>query len=287
MNDGRNRGDGGGSGGGGGAVDSVNGNTGVVVLDYDDVGANKAFSTVLAPSGVAATDTAAVNAAIAALSALGGGELRLLVGTFKFDESINFSDYNNVRIIGSGKGTILQPQLGGSWTNSSFIYCEGNIRGLALAISNPTKGDTQITYSTAANAGAILAGDTLILEGTDANGLEDAEYHIAAANGNAGTGVVTLKDKIRRTMTSCVVTDSTGDSQNNGLSDVYIDGSVASDATGLIGLQASNSYRMKIERVWVHDFSASNQEAIRLNAGIEHTLSDIYISNCDSYAIRC
>lgn len=286
SSNGCNRGDGG-SSGGGGAVDSVNGNTGVVVLDYADVGANAAFSTVIAPSGVAATDRAAINSALSTLSAAGGGEIKLLEGLYKFDESINFSDYNNVRIIGSGKGTILQPQLGGTWTNSSFIYCEGNIRGLALGIAGVTKGDTQITYSSVANAGAILAGDTLIIEGTDANSLEDAEYHIAAANGNAGTGVVTLKDKIRRTMSSCVVTDSTGDSQNNGLSDVYIDGSVASDATGLIGLQASNSYRMKIERVWIHDFSASNQEALRLNAGIEHSLEDVYIFNCDSYAIRC
>jgi hypothetical protein len=282
INNGRNRGD----AGAGGDVTSVNGDVGVVVLDYADVGANKEFSAVVTPSVTAATNVTNINAAIAAASTAGGGIVKLLVGDYPIDGSINISDYNNVILEGSGYGTVIKPQLGGTWTNVSVIYGEGNIHRLAIAINNITKGDTSITTTTAANAGGVLAGDTIILVGTDANSLADAEYHVAASNGVAGTGVIALKDKIRRTMTAVTASDITGDSQHNSIKNLRIDGTAATDTATLIGLQLSNSYRTRVERVWVENFSHTNQEAIRINAGIEHSFEDVYILKCDSYAIR-
>lgn len=307
MQDGRNRGDGG--AGSGGAVDSVNGEVGVVELDAElipftpagnisandvqealeelDDEKNDLFCVVIPPSATAATNVSRINAAIVAANTAGGGIIQLLEGDYPIDGSIDFSSFNNIDWRGKGFATKIKAQSGGTWMNSSVIYGEGDIRGLALGIANVTKGDTSITYSTPANAGSIVAGDVLIIQGTDAQGLADSEHHIAAANGDGGTGVVTLTNRITKTMTSVVVTDSTGNSQNNSISNMVIDGSAATDATSLIGIQASNSYRMKISRVWVVDFLSTNQEAIRVNAGVEHTLEDVYIFNCDSVAIRC
>jgi len=280
-------------GGGSGGVSSWNSRTGVVVpasgdYTYDQItNAQRLFTAVVVRNASASVNVTNINAAVSAASVAGGGIVTLLVGEYNVNASIDFSGLNNVFLIGSGYGTVIKAELGGTWTNSSVIYCEGDIVGLAFAVNNVTKGDTTITCTTASNASPILAGGTVIIQGTDAQGIADAEWHQLSINGNGATGVLTLKDKVRRTMTSVVITDATLNSQNNTFSNFRIDGSAATDSAGLIGLQCSNSLRTKVSRVWIENFSYTNQEAMRVNAGIEHTIEDVYILKCDSYAILC
>jgi parallel beta-helix repeat protein len=143
----------------------------------------------------------AVQAAIDAAVAAGGGKVKLSKGTFTFSAEVTRNDHvGNVVIEGSGPETRVVHD--GSYDGALFFLSCPTILTGGLNINNTTAGNTSVTFTTAAQAGNILAGDLFSFTGTDVDGILDVEMHYAAANGNAMTGVVTLLTPVLRTMTS-------------------------------------------------------------------------------------
>lgn len=191
--------------GGGGAVDSVNGETGVVVLDAADVGAATAAQgakadTAVQPGTVAdfallvdvdttgTTDAApTINAAVTSLSALGGGTVTLPKGSIRLDTPIIPKD--GVRVRGLGPGTVLYPRQEG------FTYTTGST---STPLSNFHISD-------------------LIIDGTHRTGTfkgYHGQFHVGCSWTNLiirNTGMTGLgPDKLRQCLISNVTTEDTG-----------------------------------------------------------------------------
>lgn len=72
-----------------------------------------------APTGVAATDTAAINAAIAAASAAGGGVVQFRYGTYVINAAIALAD--SIILRGVGSGTLIQVAAGANVAALSIL----------------------------------------------------------------------------------------------------------------------------------------------------------------------
>lgn len=118
---------------------------------------------VAEPTGVAATDTAAINTRIAAAVAAGGGEVRLGIGTYSLNALVSLG--NKVTLRGAGMGRTILSQ---AHSGSLLLGADGVM---------PAKGSplTTLTADAAVNANTLTltsttglaAGDTLLL-GSDA-----------------------------------------------------------------------------------------------------------------------
>lgn len=159
--------------------------------------------TIVPPSGVSATDIANIEAAIAALNAEGGGTVQLTEGTYDLGSTgIDVTDINNVTVQGVGPGTLIEFN---SANGAAFKWNATSVKA-ATAINSYSQGATSIFTTTAGNASGILAGDWILISGTNGDtGDADREYNLAAANGDGGTGEIQLTYRTNMDMSSATI----------------------------------------------------------------------------------
>lgn len=187
---------GGGTGGGGGFLNPATADLSMGTYNVTSSGGNSVW-TVLPSGGSAAVQTA-VTAAIAA----GGGIVQLMEGTYAWPTAVTMSDCNGVIVRGVGKGTILSSTI----TGAGYVFdCINNSSSNVAdkALNNITRGATSITCTTASDGALCVLGMTLVIKGTDSDGYIWEEVNQVLATGSGSTGVVTLKNKCKRTLTSC------------------------------------------------------------------------------------
>jgi len=153
------------------------------------------FVTTVDPSA----GDAGIQAAMITVSAAGGGIVQLKKGTYIINAGVVTPAINNVILRGVGKGTILAHD---GIHGNEVLDITAAASGGPYACNAITSGNTSITTTAAADAGNVLLGDLVVIEGTDVQSNADIEYNLATANGNPGTGVITLKYPIQRTMSS-------------------------------------------------------------------------------------
>jgi len=102
-------------------------------LEWADAGGGAAgYATIVvaAPTGVAATDTANIQAAINALPA-SGGKVVLREGTYALNATINLPSGKPVWILGQGRATKILAQTGASYVFNA--PASGNMRGVVIS----------------------------------------------------------------------------------------------------------------------------------------------------------
>ena len=173
----------------------------------------------------AADGWAGVVAACAAIEAAGGnGEVIVYPGTYTATAQCNItSRISNVRIRGFGKATKIIHN--GLFDGYVFNFDPGAYLSAGKAVNNITAEDATITFTTASDGGLILAGDFFTVIGTDAQGISDILVCEALSNGSAITGVVTLKGKALKSLTSCTIqnTIQSRNSFNNRITDLWFE----------------------------------------------------------------
>lgn len=171
---------------------------------------NSGFEVVVEPGEGWAGIRTALNAAKTA----GGGVVRLLEGTYAFDDYININDNltgHNIILEGMGDGTIIDISQQTTSFGVALLFSAANSQNFR-PISNVTKGDTSIFLTTTSQAAQFLAGDQVILHGLDADPLvlDDTEVHTIKTDGNISNGEVQLVEPIVTTMTNPTATRSRG-----------------------------------------------------------------------------
>jgi hypothetical protein len=255
-------------------VDDTTGNTYIKGdLTVDGTIGGLPFTTVQPSAG-----DAGIQAAINALSAAGGGIVQLLEGIYVIDTGVKpTAGTSNVTIQGVGAGTILQHD--GIYSGECF-----NIQGInvqSVAINNVTVGDLLITYTTASDAGNVLAGDRVYISGTDQWAETDYQYSIAAANGDSGTGIVTLKSPIQRTLTAVTSRNMRG-GENCVIKNLRL--TAVSLLPAANGLRIDYGYNCIVDSVLMDNWDGSNlQSAISMsNYGVNNVVKNCNIRNIQS-----
>jgi hypothetical protein len=139
---------------------------------------------------------AGIKSALDAVTTAGGGTV-LLDGVYDITTQLtSATTMNNVKLKGS-PGTVLlvDPAI------EAYAVKLNNVN-TAKNVNNTTRGNTSITTTTASDAAFFLAGDYVIIYGTDAEGFDDVDYNVVSVNGVVGTGVVELKWPLAKTLTS-------------------------------------------------------------------------------------
>jgi len=134
------------------------------------------------------TGRAGIAAALTAAGAAGGGTIQLLAGTYDIPAELGApADCRNITIQGVGDNTVLD--LMGT-ASGAFLFTKtaSGSRGL----NTVTVGDTSVYTTTAAWAGAFLAGDTIAVEGTDPDGFKDRFWFKVMEDGDEDTGEIKL-----------------------------------------------------------------------------------------------
>jgi nitrous oxidase accessory protein NosD len=246
------RGDGGSSGGAGGVSNPLAADLDQGAFNITSDGGNSVW-TVL-PTGVAATDTAAIQEALDDIVAAGGGGiLQLMAGDYVINAEITYSSHvNDVVIRGVGPQTRIHHN--GSFDGHIFNLNSIGILAGNLAINNATKGDTTITMTTHANAAGIQVGDLISIQGTATiDGFLDVESHYVSIAGNASTGVIGLDTPILRTMTSVITFATTQVRGNSGWyvgdMSLILDSASATHSKGILMGNFQNSIINNIECV--------------------------------------
>jgi len=292
-----------------GSVDSVFGRAGVVVAVAGDYTASEVtnvpagdiaattvqaaiteldnekqplFIKILIPTGIAATDTANVNNAIIAANAANGGKILGFPGTFRLNASMLFKTYTDVSFEGFGDKTIIEFQAGGTWTDSAGVTFSSTNTGV-INLSSFTKGDLSIFTSTAGNAAFFTAGMTIILKGADPTGLSDAMYVTAAANGNAGTGEITLTSRVMESMASPTALGIDG-GRNCTLKNVTLDFTAVTDVS-FLGISFVSSVFHNLENVYLKNLTPLSAKAISLSSSVGINLRDVDIYNTEEAAL--
>ena len=153
--------------------------------------------TVLKPGATAAE----IEAAIEALSSVGGGILTLAPGEFVLDDIIGPTGApSNVIIRGSGQSTVLKIASG----LTGAFYMTGN--AYETDVEDTVRETKVFTCSTVSDASNFQEGDSIFFYGDDeVDSNDDYDFNEVAAAGNPTTGEVTLKYRISRPLTNCRV----------------------------------------------------------------------------------
>ena len=148
---------------------------------------------------------AGIQTALDAAAAAGGGTVQLVAGTYTVSSAIVFAtDANGVVLQGIGDASVLSSTITGAGYVIDIINGSSTNKG-PYNLSNITKGDTSITTSTHSNAANILANMTVIIQGTDADSNVWQEVNEVLTTGNGTSGVIALKNKCKRTLTSASI----------------------------------------------------------------------------------
>lgn len=227
-----------------------------------------------------------IDAAYATLQALGGGTIQLFAGTYNITTqlgSVSVGSFNNIEMCGVGDATILSTVS----DDPNFITLDLSGEGILVQqdISNVTLGDTQITFTTVAQGGTVLAGDWVMVKGNDGDSVSDLEIHRAAANGSGITGIVTLQDKIVRTMTTCKASVWRDGFNNNvhNLKMVY----VLSDASAAIKTNRTVSCMLETLTIEDYGLTALEDEPAFINGevALDWTVRNCRFLNLDGPAV--
>lgn len=166
----------------------VSGTYGQVSLTGDQL--QVGFNIVtLQPTGTTA-DKDRLQDLVSAVHSSGGGIIQLSQGLYDLDDGVVFSSINNVTIRGAGRATRLTATGGGT---GAMIEFAGTSDLVDQPLNNFSRGATSVFTTTAAAAGQVGTGDTLFIVGTDSvTGYKEGFTARASANGNGGTGEITL-----------------------------------------------------------------------------------------------
>lgn len=191
------------------------GASGAWVRQYEGGVNIKWFGAVADWDGTTGTDnTTAINGAVSAINALGGGVVRVPEGAFRTTGNIKLLD--GVYIIGEGyeshihnnqsngfqKCVIASGNMGDP-TNGNSLFDEAGYDTFAVA-----PGDFQVTLTVPANAANFSVGEIVGLESYETWSLAAPNNHGKWLNQNvvtavdSGTGVITLRYAIPDTYTS-------------------------------------------------------------------------------------
>lgn len=225
--------------------------------------------------------SAAILTAMQAADAAGGGIVELMEGTYSISTQILDHGLANVSLIGKGWGTILEVASGAGFSTLAAFDVSGN--SSQRNINNITAGGTSITYTTASDAAVVVAGDRIKLRGSDVNSEIDADYVIASADGNPGTGVVTLKYPIRKTLTSVEARNARG-AENLVFKDFVIR-QISGAACEGINLDASHNCH--VDNVWFDAFTGTNMGGLTYVAAHDMHVNRCIFTNIHGYGIDC
>jgi hypothetical protein len=182
-----------------------------------------------------------INSAITAVSAAGGGRVVLPAGTITIASRIILK--SGVTLMGAGMEATKIVNTSGSSPDNIAIDGRG-VLGSNYAINVPTEGALTVTTTTAANAGNFATGSLIALSG-DLYGQDYVPLWITTvASVNAGTGVITLNEKLRRADLSKVHV-VTSQVTNIGVQDLTI------SSTGDVGIIFKYVRNGVIERVYL------------------------------------
>jgi hypothetical protein len=238
---------------------------------------------VVKPSEGSAGITTAMNVA----ANLGGGVIQLLAGTYIVN-SVIYPTFlapargpSNIILQGVGASTILEHN--GILTGAMIAFQGGYI--FTRSINNITKNDTSITYPTPADAANILQGDYISLFGLDPDTSADAEYNIAAADGDADTGIVSLVYPIQKTLTTVTASGTRGGT-NITIRDLRMTSS--GPLTNSYAIDLTSTHQTTIERVQFDNFHSDSIAGIILlsGAGINNIVRECKFSNIISGGIN-
>jgi parallel beta-helix repeat protein len=232
--------------------------------------AEASFVTVVEPplSGSASSD---IQTAITAAATAGGGIVQLQAETYEIVDAIVWpTDACNVVLRGV-PGTILD------------IQCIDNVWALDLqgtnsirAINNIAAQATGITFTTAAQAGDVAAGDVIRVMGTDSDGMLRCMRVVASAAGNTGTGLASLEYVFPYALTS--VTASVVAAKNNGIECLEVLHSAG--ASHFAVCQYQDGFFMNDIRANGQDYSASDFLTLHHSTNVKS--NNVY---CENYNI--
>lgn len=165
------------------------------VLSEFDTNLQTAFVTVV-PTGSTQGD---FETAVNAVDALGGGRVLLDSGTYNFGStSSTFTGLNNVTIEGQGPSSRIEFNS----ANGQILVFNATSAASGTAANNYSIRDTSVFTSVAGDAASFLAGDYIIIRGTNSDtGEPDAEFNVVETTGNGGTGEIALQFRTTMTMT--------------------------------------------------------------------------------------
>jgi hypothetical protein len=235
-------------------------NAGVEVfsVDKDGLQLGGGFVTVVKP----AEGGQGIKDAIIALSAAGGGIVQLLEGTYATTDAIIASGINNVIVRGIGEATRIEVDSTIAFPSGSFCFRYTNTAVVNRDLDDITVGDTSIFTTTVGDAGLIVAGAKMKIEGRDTDGFLESQYVRASADGNGGTGEITIETPIRYDLTSAVMRRSVVAGKNNSIRDlkvVHVTG-----ANGLIPFWVSDQENFIYENL-IADTTLVTSDAYRLD----------------------
>ncbi|MCB0801731.1 MAG: right-handed parallel beta-helix repeat-containing protein [Flavobacteriales bacterium] len=200
------------------------------------------------PTGSA--DEVNIQAAIDACNTAGGGIVKLATGTFVIEDVITIpAEGNNIILEGSGKDTVLDGQVPASGGLPQYII-DWNISPPSAAkdkvLNATTKNATSVTFTTASDAANYLEGDYIVISGTDAFSEKWREINEVAADGDGGTGIVTLRSPLAYTLSTSVTASAFRYGRNNQIRDMaFIHTSGASHA-----IRAAGMWDFKLTNCW-------------------------------------
>lgn len=226
-------------------------------------------------------DGAGIQDAVDAVVLAGGGRILLRPGIYSItDEIIKQSSVSSLFIQGFGEDTVLEVDTTSGFSNGCVFNFDPSIH--IGNCNNTTAGSSTLTFTTASDAANVAIGDAITLHGTDANSERDAEVVFAAAAGNGGTGQVTLRFPLLRTMTSVnaeilhlqrnIIMDNFTIRRTAGTNDVV--------AVSLRHCQDSLAHRL-----WIDKFTATGDVGISFYGANQVNIEKCRITECNSYGI--
>jgi len=289
--------------GGSGAVDSVNGKTGVVVIKNNDISDSPVY--VVSPSG--GDDTTALQTAITAVAAAGGGIVQLLAGTYHTSTELDIgTTTNDLWIRGVGQQTIVSSTL----TNNTYVFNFESNSSQDKNVGTIARDATSVTTSTHSDATAFTVGTPVLISGTDGDSYPRWEFNEVLTNGNGTTGVIALKHKISWDLTSPVIRSWTTGLRNRFsdlkiiyasgaahgcrfryqldgiIENIYSDGTTGSASRAI---QISESHRLKVRDCQirnhnVHEMQPGDVGAYGMDISTTYgsQFSRILLDNCGS-----
>lgn len=223
-------------------------NQGTEVWSVDKDGISSGgFVTVVKPSEGGAGIQAAVNT----IATAGGGIVQLLEGTYAVSTAITMpATANNVMIRGVGDSTIIQTTSvshGFNFSTSPFD---------TSPINAVTATDTSIFMTTPGDATPYVAGDRVMIEGTDPSGRQERVFNIVKTAGNPSSGEIELVYPIYFSLSSGTFTPQvTGMRNFNHLTvrDMKITASPFNP--GYSAVRITHSYNALIENITMENHS--------------------------------
>lgn len=234
------------------------------------------FVTTVEPAAGGSGIQAALDEAFAA----GGGIVQLLAGEYLVPVNlVGDQDMNNVWLRGVGPATRLVHT--GAYTLPLIRFQSREIRPL-LAIGALASGATSITYTIAGHAAFVLAGDYIYLTGSVVLGGTDSEFLVAAADGDGGTGIVTLVGAVAKAYTTPSVWVFRN-GYNNRITDMSFSYSPPAPSATVAAIEMRQTTYSSVERITI---DASFANALASSAALIGFSGPGFFNTCEDVLIE-